>query len=118
MPFIAPAVGAALIGAAATTAGGVMSAMAAKKQRQQELNKMYPTKTEQQLSNLESVRDRSASSLGKAPTPMSNPFVQAAQQGRDRLAEVRQKLAGLQQANAQRVGGTSYSSAPSNPFMG
>jgi hypothetical protein len=114
MPFIAPAVGAALIGAAATTAGGVMSAMSAKKQRQQELDRLHPPKTEQQIKNLADLRSRT----GAPRDPMANPFVDAVSQGQDRLSVIRDKVAALQAMNQQRMGSQPVSTAaPTNPFM-
>lgn len=114
IPFIIPAV----IGAAGV-AGSALQASAASKKEDERFNRLHPAKTPEQLSNIEGIRDRVSNSMGAEPTAQNNPFAQAAQQGMDRLGQVREKLAQLQQANMNRgAGGANYSAAPRNPFMG
>lgn len=116
LPILQIAIPAAI--GAAGIAGSALQAKAAQKREDERFNRLHPAKTPEQIANIQGVRDRLASSMEAEPTGQNNPFATATQQGMDRLSQVRQKLAELQQANMARGGAVNYSAAPKNPFMG
>lgn len=104
---------------AAEIAGPIISAVASESAQSKALDKMYPGKTQEQKDLISKLTQHSSNAKSASPfTDETGQFGMLGPKSLDRLENLRQRVAGLQNNAIQRGQSINQRAQTQNPFAG